>query len=159
MTVETIFPLQGKRVWVAGHSGMVGSALVRKAHDAKLAGAAQMTVWGSGTPRREFLHVDDCADALVFLMQTYSGAEHVNVGSGADQTIAEVARTVAEVVGFEGELVFDTAKPDGAPRKLISAERLAALGWRPHIGLREGLESTYAWFLARSGLGIRGAAR
>lgn len=123
-------------------------ALMRKAHQAKVAGADGLTIWGSGTPRREFLHADDCADALVFLMQCYSGEEHVNVGSGQDLTIMELARMVCEVVGLRGEIRIDTSKPDGTPRKLMSADRLRALGWRPRIGLREGIESTYAWFVA-----------
>lgn len=122
-------------------------ALLRKAHDAKTAGARNLTVWGSGTPRREFLHVDDCADALVFLLENYSGAEHVNVGSGTDVTIAELARMVMDVVGFEGELLFDRSKPDGTPRKLMSGDRIAAMGWRPKIDLKSGLASAYNWFL------------
>jgi GDP-L-fucose synthase len=105
-------------------------------------------VWGTGTPRREFLHVDDCADALVFLLRTYSGDTHVNVGSGEDLTINELTAKVCEVVGFRGQLVHDLGKPDGTPRKLMSADRLRAMGWQPRIGLAEGLASTYAWFLA-----------
>ncbi len=122
-------------------------ALIRKAHEAKLAGAASMEIWGTGSPMREFLHADDCADALVHLMQVYSGADHVNVGSGEDLTIEALARLVMEVVGFQGELTKDTSKPDGTPRKLMSADRLRALGWSPKIGLREGLEDAYSWFL------------
>jgi GDP-L-fucose synthase len=123
-------------------------ALIRKAHEARLAGAEEMVVWGTGAPRREFLHVDDCADALVFLMRTYAGEEHVNVGSGEDLPIGELARMVAEAVGYGGRLRFDTAKPDGTPRKLMSGDKLKALGWAPRIGLREGIETTYRWFLA-----------
>lgn len=122
-------------------------ALLRKAHEAKLKGLPKLEIWGTGEPRREFLHVDDCADALVYLLQHYSGARHVNVGSGTDVTIRELAETIAEVVGFEGELVYDTTKPDGTPRKLMSGGRLAAMGWEPRIGLRRGLEQTYAWYL------------
>jgi GDP-L-fucose synthase len=133
------------------NSSHVMPALMRKAHEAKLSGAPSMSVWGSGTPRREFLHVDDCADALVFLMRNYSGAGHVNVGSGEDLTIAELARLVAEVVGFHGELDFDSSKPDGTPRKLMSAERLQGLGWKPRIPLREGVSQTYEWFLRQTG--------
>ncbi len=132
-------------------------ALIRKAHDAKVAGAPTVTIWGSGAPRREFLHVDDCADALVFLMQRYSGDLHINVGSGEDLTILDLARTVCEVVGFTGEIVCDRTKPDGAPRKLMSGARLRALGWAPRIGLREGLEATYRW-LQDAALGLRPAA-
>ena len=122
-------------------------ALIRKAHEAKAAGAASMTIWGTGSPMREFLHADDCADALVHLMQVYSDADHVNVGSGEDLTIEALARLVMEVVGFEGDLEKDLTKPDGTPRKLMSADRLRALGWSPRIGLREGLEDAYSWFL------------
>lgn len=122
-------------------------ALLRKAHDAKAAGERNLAVWGSGAPRREFLHVDDCADALVFLLKTYSGAGHVNVGSGTDVTIAELARMVMDVVGLEGELLFDRSKPDGTPRKLMSGDKLAAMGWRPRIDLKSGLASAYKWFL------------
>lgn len=122
-------------------------ALLRKAHEAKLRGEKSLTIWGSGTPRREFLHVDDCADSLVFLLKNYSGGQHVNVGSGTDVTIAELARLVMDVVGLEGGLEFDRTKPDGTPRKLMSGEKLAAMGWRPQIGLREGLMRTYQWFL------------
>ena len=128
-------------------SSHVIPALMRKAHEAKMAGAATMTIWGSGTPRREFLHVDDCASALLFLLKNYSGESHVNVGSGTDVTIEELARLVMRVVGFEGELVRDTTKPDGTPRKLISNEKLAAMGWTPSISLEEGLAKTYRWFL------------
>jgi GDP-L-fucose synthase len=128
-------------------SSHVIPALMRKAHEAKKAGAATMTIWGSGTPRREFLHVDDCASALLFLLKNYSGESHVNVGSGTDVTIEELARLVMRVVGFEGELVRDTAKPDGTPRKLMSNEKLAAMGWTPSISLEKGLATTYRWFL------------
>jgi GDP-L-fucose synthase len=121
-------------------------ALIRKAHEAKLSGARELVIWGSGTPRREFLHVDDCADALVHLMQAYSGEEHVNVGSGEDLPIHDLAKLVAEVVGFRGAIVLDPSKPDGTPRKLMSADKLKAFGWRPRIGLREGVEQVYAWY-------------
>ena len=122
-------------------------ALMRKAHEAKARGENDLTIWGSGAPRREFLHVDDCADALVFLLKTYSGAQHVNVGSGEDVTIAELAATIMSIVGLKGELQFDTSKPDGTPRKLMSGDRLGEMGWRPSIDLEEGLRSTYEWFL------------
>ena len=122
-------------------------ALIRKAHEAKAAGAESLEVWGTGTPRREFLHVDDLADACVFLLRNYSGAEHVNVGCGSDLTIGELARLICGVVGFEGRLEFLTDKPDGTPRKLLDTSRLSALGWQPRIGLAEGLAATYREFL------------
>jgi GDP-L-fucose synthase len=125
-------------------SSHVLPALIRKAHEARQAGAAAITIWGSGRPRREFLHVDDLADACVFLVQRYSGNEHVNVGSGRDIAIGELARMVCDVVGFTGEIRHDVEKPDGTPRKLMSGEKLAALGWQPRIGLREGIASAYA---------------
>jgi len=129
-------------------SSHVMPALIRKAHEAKMSGAASITVWGTGTPRREFLHVDDLADACVFLMQHYSGDEHVNAGSGSDVTILELTRMVCEVVGFTGEIVHDLSKPDGTPRKLMSGDKLATLGWAPRISLKEGIADAYAWFLA-----------
>jgi len=122
-------------------------ALIRKAQEAKLRGEENLMIWGSGEPRREFLHVDDCADALVFLLKNYSGDQHVNVGSGTDVTIAELARHVMKVVGLSGELQYDRTKPDGTPRKLMSGDKLAALGWTPKIDLHEGLASAYQWFL------------
>ncbi|WP_043770970.1 GDP-L-fucose synthase [Algiphilus aromaticivorans] len=122
-------------------------ALIRKFHEAREAGEATVTVWGSGMPRREFLHVDDLADACLFLMQHYDGEDIVNIGWGEDLSIAELAAMVKEVVGFEGEIVYDSDKPDGTPRKLMDTSRLTGLGWRPSIGLREGLEQTYRWFL------------
>jgi len=125
-------------------------ALIRRAHEAKIAGAKSLSVWGSGTPRREFLNADDCADALVHVMKNYSDAETINIGSGTDMTIAELAKTICEVVGFEGELVFDTSKPDGTPRKLMSGTKLRALNWSPKIGLREGLAAAYADFTANA---------
>jgi GDP-L-fucose synthase len=128
-------------------SGHVMPALIRKTHEAKLRGDKQVVIWGTGAARREFLHVDDCADALVHLMKTYSDSRHVNVGSGEDGTILEIVRTVCEVVGFEGEIVRDLDKPDGTPRKLMSSARLRASGWAPKIPLRDGLAATYAWYL------------
>lgn len=137
-------------------SSHVMPALIRKAHEAKISGAPTITVWGTGTPRREFLHADDCADALVFLLKTYSDDEHINVGSGEDVTILELTRLVCDVVGFKGEIVHDLSKPDGTPRKLMSADKLRAMGWSPRIGLRAGLEQTYAWFLATVDRGAAG---
>lgn len=122
-------------------------ALIRKFHEARVSGEPTVTVWGSGTPRREFLHVDDLADACLFLMLHYDGEDIVNVGWGEDLSIAELAGLVGEVVGFEGGIVYDRDKPDGTPRKLLDTSRLTELGWRPSIGLREGLEQTYRWFL------------
>ncbi len=124
-------------------------ALLRKAHEAKERGDGEITVWGSGTPLREFLHVDDLADACVFLLKNYSGEDHVNVGFGEDIAIADLARTVCDVVGFEGQLSFDATKPDGTPRKLMDSSRLQALGWSPRIGLREGIADAYGHFVAR----------
>ncbi|WP_029032952.1 GDP-L-fucose synthase [Salinarimonas rosea] len=130
-------------------------ALLRKAHEAKVRGAQSFEVWGSGTPRREFLHVDDLADACLYLLRHYSGAEPLNVGWGEDLTIAEVAGMIKRVVGFEGEIVFDRSKPDGTPRKLLDTARINALGWRPRIGLEEGLRGYYDWFLAHEGGSLR----
>jgi GDP-L-fucose synthase len=128
-------------------SSHVVPALIRKAHEAKIAGSHMLTIWGTGTPRREFLHVDDCADALVFLMKNYSGMEHVNVGSGEDMPISVLALIVMEVVGLQGGVQTDPSKPDGAPRKLLSIDKLQKLGWTPRIGIRDGLASVYDWFL------------
>ena len=128
-------------------SSHVLPALLRKAHEAKLAGAASFAIWGSGTPRREFLHVDDMADACVFLMRSYSDDEHVNVGSGSDIAIGDLAGLVARTVGFAGTVETDSSKPDGTPRKLMDSSRLRALGWSPQIGLEQGVATTYAWFL------------
>jgi len=122
-------------------------ALIRKFHEAKAAGRPEVVVWGTGTPRREFCHVDDCASACLHLMQGYDEAEIVNIGQSADIAIAELAELVRQVVGFEGAITFDTSKPDGTPRKLVDATRLFALGWRPRIALEEGIEQTYRWFL------------
>jgi GDP-L-fucose synthase len=123
-------------------------ALIAKFHRAKLTNAESVEIWGTGTPRREFLHVDDLADGLVFLMERYSDESHVNIGWGRDVRIDELARLIAEVVGYPGEFRFDTTKPDGAPRKLLDVSRLAAMGWQPKIHLRQGLTDAYRWFLA-----------
>ncbi len=122
-------------------------ALLRKFHDAKERGASEVEVWGTGKPRREFLHVDDLADACLFLMRSYEGEGWINIGWGRDTTIAELAHTVSRVVRFEGELRFDTTKPDGTPRKLLDTSKLSALGWSPKIDLEDGIRSTYEWFL------------
>lgn len=129
------------------NSSHVMPALIRKAHEAKLSGAKQIVIWGTGTPRREFLHCDDCADALVFLLKTYSGYEHVNVGSGVDISIGELAQLVCDIVGFDGEIITDLSKPDGTPRKLMSADKLRSMGWAPKIDLKEGVEAAYSWYL------------
>jgi len=125
-------------------------ALIRRCHEAKLRGDAELTVWGTGTPRREFLHVNDLADAVLHLLDTYDDEPIVNIGWGEDVTIRELALLVAEVVGYAGRVVFDPSKPDGTPRKLLDTTRLTQLGWRPKIPLRAGLEQTYAWFKAHA---------
>jgi GDP-L-fucose synthase len=122
-------------------------ALIRKFHEAKAAGSSQVIVWGSGTPKREFLYVDDLADACVHLVEHYDEGEIINVGTGQDVSIAELAGIVKDVVGFEGGIEYDRSKPDGTPRKLLDVSRLAATGWRHRTGLREGIEKTYRWFL------------
>jgi GDP-L-fucose synthase len=132
-------------------SSHVLPALLRKADDAKRAGAGAITVWGTGTPRREFLHVDDLADAIVFLTENYSQEEHINIGTGEDVSIRDLARLVCDVVGFRGEIEFDASKPDGTPLKCSDVSRLRALGWSPTIDLRTGLESTYRWYLGNAG--------
>ena len=124
----------------------VAPALLRRLHEAKLAGAPSVAIWGTGTPRREFLHVDDLADACVFLLRRWSGDAPVNVGCGVDLSIAELARLIAEVVGYRGALAFDPSRPDGTPKKLLDVSRLAALGWTARTPLREGLAATYDWF-------------
>ncbi|CUQ68085.1 GDP-L-fucose synthase family protein [Candidatus Nitrospira inopinata] len=129
-------------------SAHVLPALIRRFHEAKQSGVAP-TLWGSGTPRREFLHVDDCAEACLSLMDGYSGEEIVNVGAGRDISIAELATLVAEAVGYRGEIRWDRTKPDGTPRKLMDSSKVLAMGWRPRIGLREGIERTYEWYRAQ----------
>jgi len=125
-------------------------ALMRKLHEAKMAEAPRVTVWGSGSPRREFLHVDDLAQAAMFLMQNYDGEQIVNVGTGEDLTIAELARLMQEITGYRGQLVFDRNKPDGTPRKLLDVSKLHALGWRHKIGLEDGIVDTYSWYQAHA---------
>jgi len=122
-------------------------ALMRKLHEAKVDGDPTVTVWGTGTPLREFLYVDDLADALVFLMNTYNAIDFVNVGTGQEVSIKELALTLKAVVGYEGELVFDSTKPDGTPRKLLDVSRLTAAGWQAKTDLKTGIEKTYSWFL------------
>ena len=129
-------------------SSHVLPAMIRKFHDAKMAGAPEVLIWGTGTPRREFLHVDDLADACVFLMGRYGEARHINVGTGEDLSIRELADLVRSIVYPAAALTFDTSKPDGMPRKLLDVSRLYGLGWRHRIDLRDGIASTYEWFLA-----------
>lgn len=130
------------------YSSHVLPALIRKLHDAKLASAREVVIWGSGDPCREFLHADDLADACVLLMLNYDEYEIINVGSGEEQTIRDLALTVSDIVGYRGALLFDTSKPDGSPRKLLDVSRLQKLGWRPRVSLREGITKTYEWYLA-----------
>jgi len=125
-------------------------ALIRKFHEAKQAGEASVTVWGTGSPRREFLHVDDLADACVYLMQNYSSPEIVNVGWGSDISIAELAETVRGIVGFEGDILYDASKPDGTPRKLLDTSRLEGLGWTPSKSLEDGIAETYRWYCSQA---------
>jgi GDP-L-fucose synthase len=131
------------------HSHVV-AALIRRFHEAKLKGESKVVVWGSGTPRREFLYVDDFADACVFVLKNYSDAQFINIGFGEDISIADLARLVAEVIGFRGELVYDTSKPDGTPRKLLDVSRLSSMGWKAKVPLREGLAKAYHDFLTHA---------
>jgi GDP-L-fucose synthase len=136
-------------------SSHVLPAMIRKMHEAKAAEQRYVDMWGTGIARREFLHVDDLAKACLFLLENYDEPEPINIGTGEDLTIRELAVLVREIVGFEGQLVWDTTKPDGTPRKQLDTRRINALGWKPTIGLEEGIRSTYSWFLAN----IDGAAR
>jgi GDP-L-fucose synthase len=131
-------------------SSHVLPALMRKIHEAKISGDRTVTIWGTGTPRREFLHVDDLADAILFLLENYSDAQFLNVGTGTDITIRELAEALAGAIGYRGEFVFDTSKPDGTPRKCTDITRIKAVGWSPRITLRDGIASTYRWFLENS---------
>jgi GDP-L-fucose synthase len=132
--------------------------LIRRFHEAKETEASAVTVWGTGTPRREFLHVDDLARACLFLLENYDAPEPINVGVGSDLSIRELAEMVADIVGYQGRLEFDTSKPDGTPRKLLDVSKLHGLGWREEIDLREGLEQTYAWYLEQLATGAVRAA-
>jgi GDP-L-fucose synthase len=129
----------------------VPAALLRRFHEAKMAGASEVVVWGSGNPRREFLYVDDVADAALHLLQHYSGDSHINIGAGYDITIAEFAEQIRRCVGFEGRIAFDRSRPDGTPRKLLDSSRMHALGWKATTTLEEGLRLYYTWFLANGG--------
>ena len=124
------------------------AALLRKAHEAKESGASEIVVWGSGAPRREFLHVDDLASACLFLLQNYDSSEIINIGTGTDLTIRELAELICEVVGFDGELTWDRSRPDGTPRKLLDVSKISSLGWQAKIPLREGIARTYDWYKA-----------
>lgn len=128
-------------------SSHVLPALVRKFHEAKASGHSEVVIWGTGTPRREFLHVDDLAEACLLLMEVYDDSEIINVGTGEDLTIAELAEMVSAVVGFQGALRYDTSKPDGTPRKLLDTSKIRALGWAPTITLQDGIEQSYRWYL------------
>lgn len=132
------------------HSSHVLPALLRRFHDAKVTDAPRVTLWGTGTPRREFLHVDDLADACVHLMDHHDGSDIVNIGYGSDVSIRELAELIRDVVGYEGKIVWDRSKPDGTPRKLLDSSRLSALGWSPRVTLREGVERTYQWYVAHA---------
>ncbi len=121
-------------------------ALIRKVHDAKMAGKEKIVIWGSGTPRREFLYVDDCADALIHLMLHYNGAMHVNVGTGEDISILELVQLIKEIVGYRGDIEKDLSKPDGTPRKLLDISLLKSTGWTPKVSLKEGIERVYTWY-------------
>ncbi|MBL9077246.1 MAG: GDP-L-fucose synthase [Planctomycetes bacterium] len=134
-------------------------ALLRKVHEATVQGQTTVTLWGSGKPRREFLYVDDCADACLHLMRHYDGDAFWNIGCGQDLTIAELAQLCADVVGFRGQFVHDTSKPDGMPKKMVDTTRLFASGWRPKVALREGIERTYRWYLAHGAMPAAGAAQ
>ena len=133
------------------------AALLRKAHEAKEGGATEMVVWGSGEPRREFLYVDDLADACLFLLQNYDSPEIINIGTGQDITIRELAKLICDVVGFEGDLAWDRSKPDGTPRKLLDVSKIESLGWKAKTSLRQGIAQTYQWFVThRAGLQEQG---
>jgi GDP-L-fucose synthase len=146
------------------NSSHVLPALLRKAHEARLQRSPELVVWGSGTPRREFLHVDDLVDAAVFLMESYDDPEIINVGTGKDVSIRELAEIIQRVTGWTGRLVFDDSKPDGTPRKLLDVSRLSALGWHARTGLEAGIASTYNWYTehavaqARNGVPVEGHA-
>ena len=145
------------RIYIAGHRGMVGSAILRQLETRQAAGEAiEVVIWGTGTPRREFLHVDDMAEASLHVLDrpvadyqahTQPMLSHINVGTGEDISILELAERVAAVTGYEGRITTDPSRPDGTPRKLLDVSRLAAMGWSARIGLREGIEATYRWYL------------
>jgi GDP-L-fucose synthase len=123
-------------------------AMIRKFHEAKEIGASEMTLWGTGSPMREFLHADDLAEACLFLMENYNESELVNIGTGEDVTIKNLAALVKQIIGFQGEIIWDSSKPDGTPRKLLDVSRISALGWKAQISLEDGIRSTYEWYKA-----------
>jgi GDP-L-fucose synthase len=129
------------------------AALMRKMHEAKTLGAPSVEIWGTGTPRREFIFADDLADACIFVMREYESPDPINIGSGSDLSIRELAELIKKVVGYPGVLHFDTDKPDGAPQKLLDSSRFLNMGWKPRMSLKEGLEKTYGWFLENAGIG------
>ncbi len=151
MNVVSVMPtnLYGPNDQYDTRNSHVAAALLRRLHQARIEGASQVEIWGTGTPRREFLHVDDLAEACVFLMKTWSGADPINIGSGHEVTVLELARLIAEIVGWTGEFVLDGGRPDGTPRKLLDVSRLTALGWTASIPLREGLADAYHDFRRR----------
>ena len=132
-------------------SSHVVPALIRKIHEAKMDNRPTVSIWGTGKPLREFMFVDDCADAIVFLMKRYSAEGHVNMGSGQEVSISELARQIAEVIGFKGDFDFDTSRPDGMPRKLLDVSLITKLGWRAKTSLKDGLQKSYRWFVDQSG--------
>jgi GDP-L-fucose synthase len=133
-------------------SGHVLPAMIRKFHEAKEAGDQSVVIWGTGNPMREFLHVDDLADACLFLMENFDNAEHINIGTGQDLTIRSLAELVGSIVYPDGKFIFDTSKPDGMPRKVLDVSRVQSMGWRPTISLSDGIRSTYEWFLNQPGV-------
>jgi GDP-L-fucose synthase len=151
MNVVSVMPtnLYGPNDQYDPHNSHVAAALLRRLHQARLDGARKVEIWGTGTPLREFLHVDDLAQACLFLMKKWSGADPINIGSGQEVTVAELARIIADVVGWTGEFVLDSSKPDGTPRKLLDISRLTALGWTATTPLREGLADAYRDFTRR----------
>lgn len=126
------------------------AALILRIYEAKQLGSRSVTVWGTGTPRREFIFADDLADACILVLEKYSGESHLNIGTGSDITIADLAQLIADVIGYDGKLAFDTSRPDGAPRKLLDVSKVSALGWKAHTSLRAGIERSYADFLTRA---------
>jgi GDP-L-fucose synthase len=134
-------------------------ALIRKFHEAKLANDPSVEIWGTGTPRREFLHVDDCASACLHLMDVYEQPEHINIGVGTDIAVSELAEMVQRIVGYDGDIVYDKSKPDGTPRKLVDVSKIFALGWRPRISLEEGIRNTYEWYVQKTSASVPDARK